>query len=273
VQLAPGALPQVVADELRLPFERIRLESTGTEGPWDRGSSAASDTRVAGQATLQAAADVREKLAAVAAEYLGCPPEQVDLADGQFRDRERPAAALPFAEVAARGCRGAEPVTGFSRVEAWEHSAATSFTAQVAEVEVDRETGHVRVRRVVSATDVGTVLNPIGVTGQLEGSVVMGLGFATSEEVMLVDGRVETLGYHDYKLPTAADIPALENLLITTGTGEGPYGAKAVGEVAHLPVPPAIANAIYDAVGVRLSELPITAEKVYDALHGGGVDP
>ena len=96
----------------------------------------------------------------------------------------------------------------------------------------------------------------------------MGLGFATSEEVRLVDGRVETLGHHDYKMPTAADVPALDNLLITTGSGEGPYGAKAVGEVAHLGVPPAIANAIYDAVGVRSSELPITAEKVYDALHG-----
>jgi CO/xanthine dehydrogenase Mo-binding subunit len=266
-------LLQVVAAELDLPFDRVRLEFTGTEhGPWDRGSSAASVTRVAGKATFNAAVQVREKLALVAAEYLGCPPEQVDLADGKFRDRERPGAGIPFDDVARRACRDGQAVTGFDRVEAWEHSAATSYVAQVAEVEVDPETGQVHVQRVTTAADVGTVLNPIGVTGQLEGQVVMGLGFAATEELRLVEGRVETLGHHDYKLPTAVDIPAVETVLITTGTGEGPYGAKAVGEMAHLGIPPAVANAVYNAVGVRVTDLPVTSEKVYRLLHGESDD-
>jgi carbon-monoxide dehydrogenase large subunit len=260
-------LTQVVAHELQLPLDRVRLQFTGTDGPWDRGSSAASVTRSAGTATIGAAGEARDKLAAVAAEYLGCPPEQVELVDGQFRDRERPASAMAFADVAARACRDGEPVTGFHRYEAWNFSAATSFVAQVAEVEVDPETGQVRVRRVVSASDVGTVLNPIGVTGQLEGASIMGLGFAVTEELPIVDGRVEALGHHEYKLPTIADIPAFENLLITTGEGEGPYGAKGVGELSHLTMPAAIANAVADAVGTRITELPITAERVHDALH------
>jgi CO/xanthine dehydrogenase Mo-binding subunit len=121
---------------------------------------------------------------------------------------------------------------------------------------------------VVSASDVGTVLNLNGVGGQLEGAAIMGLGFATTEELSIVEGRVETAGHHEYKLPTMADVPAFENLLITSGVGEGPYGAKSVGELTNLTMPAAIANAVYDAVGARVTELPITAERVYDALRG-----
>ncbi len=261
-------LTQVVAHELQLPLDRVRLRFTGTDGPWDRGSSAASVTRAAGQATIGAAAEVREKLAAIAAEFLGCPPEQVELVDGQFRDRARPTASLSFAEVAGHACRDGAPVTGFYRYEdRLTGTATTSYVAQVAEVEVDPETGQVRVRRIVSAADVGTVLNAIGVDGQLDGASVMGLGFATTEELSIVDGRVETTGHHDYKLPTMADVPILETVLITSGVGEGPYGAKSVGELTNLTIPAAIANAVFDAVGVRVTELPITAERVYDALH------
>lgn len=261
-------LTQVVAHELQRPLHRVRLKFTGTDGPWDRGSSAASVTRAAGRATVGAAAEVRKKLAAVAAEFLGCPPEQVELADGMFRDRDQPTAALPFDEVARHACRDG-PVTGFHRYEDHpERDAVTSYVAQVAEVEVDRETGQVRVRRITSAADVGTVINTIGVTGQLEGATVMGLGFATTEELRIVDGRVETTGLHDYKLPTMADIPTLETVLITSGVGEGPYGAKSVGELTNLTVPAAIANAVSDAVGARVTELPITAERVYAAIQG-----
>ena len=101
----------------------------------------------------------------------------------------------------------------------------------------------------------------------LEGASIMGLGFATTEELSIVEGRVETTGHHDYKLPTIADVPAFENLLITTGVGEGPYGAKSVGELTNLTMPAAIANAAYDAVGARVTQLPITAERVYDAMR------
>ncbi len=261
-------LTQVLAHELQLPLDRIRLKFTGTTGPWDRGSSAASVTRAAGQATLGAAADVRDKLAAIAAEFIGCPPDQVELVDGQFRDRARPQVVMSFEEAARHACRDGAPVTGFHRYDdRIGGSATTSYVAQVAEVEVDPETGQVRVRRVVSAADVGTVLNANGVDGQLDGATVMGFGFAITEELSIVEGRVETAGHHEYKLPTMADVPVLETVLITDGGGEGPYGAKSVGELTNLTIPAAIANAVYDAVGARVTELPITAERVYAAMQ------
>ena len=260
-------LVQIVGHELQLPLDRVKLVVTGTDsGIWDRGSSGMSVTHVAGQATLRAATEVRSKLVSVAAECLGCLEGQIELIKGVFRDRERRMATIPFADVAARACRNGEPVSGTCRFEAWKLPTGTSFVAHVAEVEVDPETGQVKIRRVVAASDVGTVLNPIGVTGQIEGAMVMGLGFATTEEIRLADGQVETLGFHDYKVPTIQDVPHLRNLLITDGEGPGPYGAKAAGELGNLPITAAIANAVYDAIGIRFDSLPITAEKVYRAL-------
>jgi len=264
---AHTVLVQVVAQELQLPLERVRLVVGSTEsGPWDSGSSASRVTYVAGQSTLRAAREAREKLAAVAAEYLGCSERQVELVAGAFRDREQPSARMAFADAAVRACRGGEPVSGYSRFENWDRPSGTSFVAQVAEVEVDPETGQVHLRRVVAASDVGTILNPIGVTGQLEGALVMGLGAATMEELPLVDGQVAAAGLHEYKLPTAKDLPSLTSVLITDGQGPGPYGAKGVGELGHLTLPPAIANAVSDATGIQLAELPVTAERVYRAL-------
>ncbi|HEX6511983.1 MAG TPA: molybdopterin cofactor-binding domain-containing protein, partial [Chloroflexota bacterium] len=261
-------LVQIAASELQLPIDRVRLEFVGTEREiWDRGSSAQSVTRMAGQATLQAAAEVRAKLAATAAEYfLGCPESQVQLVDGAFRDPDQPGLVASFDAVAARACRDGQPVSGTHRYMDWEPTDATSFIAQVAEVEVDPETGQVRVRKVVSVSDVGTVLNPIGVTGQIEGAMVQGLGMAVMEELRQVQGRIETVGLHDYKMPVMPDVPQHLSVLITSGAGDGPYGAKAVAELALLPLPAAIANAVYDAVGVRMTDLPVTAEKVYRAL-------
>jgi CO/xanthine dehydrogenase Mo-binding subunit len=138
---------------------------------------------------------------------------------------------------------------------------------------VDRETGQVHLRRVVGATDVGTVLNPLGVSGQLDGALIMGLGAAALEELPLADGRVEPAGLHEYKLPTAMDAPPRVDVLITDGQGPGPYGAKGVSELTHLPLPPALVNAVYDAVGVQLSEIPVTAERVYSALQAARGDP
>ena len=259
---------QVVANELQLPLERVHIVVGGTDsGPWDSGSSASRVTYVAGQATLRACAEVRQKVASAVAVHLGCAADAVELVDGAFRDRARPAARLTFADAAALACADGEPLSGYARYEHWETPSATSFVAQAAEIEVDRETGQVHVRHVVGATDVGTVLNPIGVTGQLDGALIMGLGAAAMEELSLVDGRVEPAGLHEYKLPTVMDTPPRTDVLITDGQGPGPYGAKGVSELTHLPLPPALVNAVYDAVGVRLSEIPVTAERVYRALQ------
>jgi len=263
---------QVVAHELQLPLERVRLLVAGTDsGPWDSGSSAARVTHVAGQATIKACAEVREKLAAVAAESLGCLKTDVGFVTGAFRDRNRPSKQLIFAEIAAKACADGEPICGYGRYEHWgEMPSGTSFVAHVAEVEVDRETGQVHLRRVSTATDVGTMLNPMAVTGQLDGALIMGYGAAFMEELPLVEGHVQLAGLHEYKLSTVADIPERIQMLITNGQGPGPYGAKGVSELGHLPLPPAVVNAVHDATGVRLSELPVTAERLHEALVAKG---
>ncbi len=132
---------------------------------------------------------------------------------------------------------------------------------------VDPETGQVRVDRLVTAHDVGTIINPMLHQGQIDGGVATGLGLALTEELVMEDGRITTANLGEYKLPSAADMPPLETVLVASGGGTGPYEAKAIGEFANNSPPAAIANAVADAVGVRLFELPITAERVYRALR------
>jgi putative selenate reductase molybdopterin-binding subunit len=132
---------------------------------------------------------------------------------------------------------------------------------------VDPETGQVRVTRFVTVHDVGTVINPMAHQGQIEGGVVQGLGYALMEEMAHEDGQVSTLSLGDYKLPTMQDIPHLETVLLEPGTGPAPFQSKGIGESSNTPVAGAVANAVYDAVGVRITDLPITAEKVLRAIR------
>ena len=142
----------------------------------------------------------------------------------------------------------------------------TSYAAQVAEVEVDRDTGEVTVKKIYTVHDVGTILNPITHQGQIEGGVIQGLGYALMEEIVSEDGQVSTLSLGDYKIPTMPDIPELDTRLLEPSAGQAPYQTKGIGENSNIPVAGAIANAVYDAVGVRIMDLPITAEKVLKAL-------
>ena len=145
-----------------------------------------------------------------------------------------------------------------------------AFAAQVAEVAVDPETGEVRLLNFTTAHDAGVVVNPIGHQGQINGGVVSGICYALMEEVQVEDGRVTTLSFGDYKMPTIRDIPPLTTVLLESEHGDGPYRIRGIGEAPCTPVAPAIANAVEDAVGVRIRDLPITAEKVYTALKQNG---
>ncbi|MBI2178139.1 MAG: xanthine dehydrogenase family protein molybdopterin-binding subunit, partial [Candidatus Tectomicrobia bacterium] len=155
-----------------------------------------------------------------------------------------------------------DPVTGYGN---W--SAAYSFGAKVAEVEVDTETGAVEVLRIVNTNDVGTVVNPAGAQGQLDGGALMGVGYALMEDFQVEGGQPVNPNWLDYKFPTTQDMPELEAILVETENPSGPYGAKGLGEMVQLATEPAIANAVYDAVGVRIATLPITPEKVLNALR------
>ena len=159
-----------------------------------------------------------------------------------------------------------DPLTVTVQEDAPQPDDVTYICAQVAEVEVDPETGEMRLHRFVTAHDVGTIINPITHQGQIDGGVIMGLGQALMEELVMDGGRVTNLSLGDYKLPTAADIPELKTVLVRSAGGVAPYEGKAIGEFANNSPPAAIANAVADAVGVRLFELPITAEKIYYAL-------
>jgi xanthine dehydrogenase molybdenum-binding subunit len=143
----------------------------------------------------------------------------------------------------------------------------TAFAAQVAEVSVDVETGEVKLLRLTTAHDTGTIMNPVGHQGQIDGGVIQGVGYGTIEYLPVQNGRVEIANFGEYKIPTAKDIPPLETVIVGGADGVGPYSVKGIGENPITPVAPAIANAIEDAVDVRIRDLPITAEKTYTALR------
>jgi CO/xanthine dehydrogenase Mo-binding subunit len=247
--------------------EDVRIVVQDTDAvPFDSGSGGSRVTYTAGQAALGAARQLRERLIALASELFECRKEHIQLQDGRCLIDGDPARAIPLREVAARAMATLQkPITGETTYTSTP-SEVTSFCAQVAEVEVDPETGQVRVHKIVTAHDVGTILNPLTHQGQIEGGVIQGLGYALMEEMNTEEGRISTLSLGEYKIPTIEDIPELVTVLLESSTGPAPYGGKSIGESSNVPVAAAIANAVFDAVGVRILDLPITAEKVFRAL-------
>jgi CO/xanthine dehydrogenase Mo-binding subunit len=253
-----------VAAEWGLPLEQVRVVVGDTDtAPYDEGPRASRVTYTEGQAVLKACRELRARLVEHAAEALYCREAEVEYRDGAFACNGR---TLPLAEVAARAGRG-KPLTVTVAHDAPHVEDVSYFSAQIAEVSVDPETGQVRVERLVSAHDVGTIINPVLHQGQIDGGVATGIGLALTEELVMEDGRITTANLGEYKLPSVVDMPLLETILVPSSGGTGPYEAKAIGEFANNSPPAAIANAVADAVGARLFELPITAERVYRAMQ------
>ena len=268
-------LRQVAAEELTIPVEDVSIVIQDTDAvPFDSGSGGSRVTYTAGQAALGAARDVRKRLTSIAAEHLGCPETRVRLESGLFiqdidQDLEPPS-SIPLQVVATRAYAANEtPIEG-QMTSTSTSPEVTSYCAQVAEVEVDTETGQLRVNRIVTAHDVGIILNPMTHQGQIEDGVVQGLGYALMEEMKTESGRVSTLSLGKYKIPTMMDIPQLTTVLLEPTSGPAPFNSKGIGESSNIPVAAAIANAVADAVGVRIMDLPITAEKVLSALKKKG---
>jgi CO/xanthine dehydrogenase Mo-binding subunit len=256
-------LRQIVAEELHVPLESIQVQVWDTDGvPFDTGVGGSRVTRVAGGAAYQAAREAAREVCMAAAELLAWPEEALTLR-GADVIRQDTGDSHPWAALLQR--RG-EPVVGRGSVQDMHPSPVTSFTAQVAEVAVDPETGAVQLLRFTTAHDVGQILNPMDHQGQVEGAVMQGIGYALSEELAVDEGRVTSVSFGDYKIPNMQDIPTLHTVILASESGPGPYNAKGIGENPIGPVAPAIANAVADAIGVRIKDLPITAEKVYRAL-------
>jgi CO/xanthine dehydrogenase Mo-binding subunit len=255
---------QVVAEELGVPLESIRVESLDTTKVLkDTGVRGSSSTRVHGSAAYLAALKAKEMILAAAAEAMGGKPDEMLLHGGAVI-HGRAERRMTFADIVeAKG----EAIVAEGHYMNMKEGPEASMVAQVAEVEVDRETGEVNVKRVTTAHNTGTVVNPLGHQGQIDGGVVMGMGQARMEEVVIDDsGKVATANLGDYKIPTIRDIPELKTAITELPAGSGPYHSMSIGETAIMPIAAAIANAVEDAVGVRIKEMPITAEKVLAAL-------
>ncbi len=261
-------LKQIAAEVLTISPDDVQVVIGDTESfEVDAAPGGSKITNMSGHAVVAAAEEMREKLKSVAASLLGCRADEVKLNHGRFSVGKGSKSAVSFAEVArhAAGKNGGLRVRKNYKVKV--RSAVAGFVAQVAEVEVDKETGVLNVRRIVTAHDVGTIINPLGHQGQIEGGVVQGLGYATMEEVATENGKVVTLNLGDYRIPCVKDIPALKTVLVKDDlSGPGPFSAKHIGENGIVATAAAIANALDDAVGVRIFDLPLTAEKIYFAL-------
>jgi len=257
-------LRQLVADEMKTPIERVRVVIGNTDmTPRDSGVRASRVTYVSGLVLVKACQELRQRLMEEAARMLECRVSEVAIAGDKLWLQQDPAQQISLARVVAHA---AEPIVA-SVYEDYRYPDDVSYVcAQVVEVEVDSETGAVRVCRIVSSHDVGTVINPLTHQGQIDGGAVMGFGQAVMEELVIENGRVTNSNLGDYKLPTVVDAPELKTVLIESPGGVGPLNSKPIGEFANNGVAAAVANAVADAVGVRLFEMPITAEKIHRAL-------
>lgn len=259
-------MQQIVADELRLPLQNVKVAVWDTASTsFDSGIGGARVTRMASAAVWNAAQSAKEELFKLSADILGWPEEALEI-DGVSLRRRDTGESIPWTSVVER--TGAA-IVGLGDVQDTAKNPFTAFTAQVAEVAVDLETGDVTLMTITTAHDTGTILNPIGHQGQVNGGVVQGIGYGLQEELVVEDGRVTTASFADYKMPTMADLPELRTVLLEEGLGGGwgPYQVKGIGEQSNSQTAPAIANAVANAVGVRVRDLPVTAEKVYRALH------
>ena len=260
-------LQQIVAETLFLPLDQIRVETASEIFKTDSGSGASRVTYVAGQIVQQAAVELMKLILEVAAKGLGCEENLVVFEGGRCVVQNESDRSLSLAEVAQLGGDGKSALRVKKSLTLSENPPVTTFTAQVVELEVDPETGQIKLLDVVTAHDVGTIINPLGHQGQIEGGLLQGVGFGLIEELRVEDGQVSTLNLGDYKLPNIRDIPPLTTVFVQEDLGPAPFHGKAIGESSITPTGAAIANAVYDAVGVRFHDLPITSEKVYRALQ------
>jgi CO/xanthine dehydrogenase Mo-binding subunit len=260
-------LCQTVAAEMAVPYEKVRCRIGNTADvsySVDVGFGGSRSTNINSAAAFQASAELRKKLNTQAAALLGCAEDQVVYKAGKLSVNGGKPKPLTLADVVkANGV----PVTVSVETEVPRKGSSTSFIAQVAEVEVDRQTGRVKLTKFVTAHDVGTIINPLGHQGQIDGEAIMAIGSSLMEELIEDQGKITTTNLGEYKIPNICDIPKLTTILVKGNNGPGPYEAKGIGEHANVTPPAAIANAVHDACGVRLFEVPLTAEKVYQALR------
>jgi len=280
------AMGQIVAEELGVCYEDVKvITSIGTDStPEDLGAYASRSCFISGRAAQTAARDAKQKLFKVAAKMLEANPEDLESKGRKIYVKGSPERSIPFKDAVMAHLYNAK-YTGHTIFLVGEASVdvegsevptketgygnsfqATIYAAHVAEIEVDTETGEINIIRHSAAVDLGRAINPAACEGQIRGAVTQGLGYAMMEEMVWEDGKTLNPNFLDYRMPTIYDAPDVRTVMVEVGNPQGPFGAKGVGEPAMVPVPAVINNALYNAVGIRFHDMPITPEKVLKAL-------
>lgn len=291
-QGADTVIAQIVAEQLGLEVEDIHVIHQDTDiCPWDVGAHASRTTFVAGNAALGAAKKIKIRILELGAELMGLPQSKLDIRNRQVVSQDDPEKNMPIAKLLRKAHfshGGTMMMADFFYDPANENmgrdfrgnlSMTYAFGTHGVRLRVDEETGKVEILDYVAAHDVGRAINPMLLDGQVHGGVMMGVGYALTEQVILEKGRNMNPDFRDYKILTAKDAIPLTPVVIETIDPDGPYGAKGIGEPGCVPTAPAIANAIYDAIGVRITDLPITPERVLAEIKkkkgadSCGIDP
>jgi carbon-monoxide dehydrogenase large subunit len=275
-------LSQVAAEELKVPMEKVHMHQLDTDViPYDASTTSSRSTYHMGNAVRRAAIHAREQIMEAASPMLEVGVQEMGYAEGKVFPKDQPQQALPIGEVVKRklGINGVVRGDGSYTYEIGKDldletghsdhaSAFYMYATQAAEVAVDEESGRVRVLRMSAAHDVGKAINPLNCVAQIEGGVVMGIGSALHEEMVIDNsGKVRNPSFLDYHLVTSLDTPELIPIIVECTEPEGPYGAKGLGEPGLAPTPAAIGNAVADAVGVRVYDLPLKPENVFWAMQ------
>ena len=268
------SLAQIAAEALGLRLDQVVVAKRNTDmAPFTGPSGGSRIVYSQGRVVQNAAEDAKAKLLDLAADRLGVPVDALECAGGAVYIQDNPPQSVGLGQLARMSLSSkGGPIIGAASLSSLPY--APVFNAQGAEVIVDRETGQVRVTRFVQAQDIGKAINPMGVEGQLEGGAVQGIGRALSEEILIdkETGQVRNPSLATYLMPLSVDMPEIENILVEVPSADGPFGARAVAESPGFGPPAAIANAIFDAVGVRIKTLPLSAERVLSAIQGRNED-
>lgn len=272
-------LAQMAADAIGVPLDDVSVPRTDTAlTPYNGPVASSRTTYHMGNAILTAGGEIREELLGLAGDTLDVGPEALELRDGAIYDLDG-VMQITLKDLLAKYSGEGYSITAGSRFssqgspllkadpgEEWMSSIFWMLCTQAVEIEVDIETGVIRVVKIAAAADVGKAINPMTVEQQIEGGAVMGASNAILESFSYRDGRIENGSLADYKVATIQDLPEIVPIIVESVHDEAPYGAKGVGEPAAAATPPAIANALYDAIGVRIRDLPLTPEKVLEAM-------
>ena len=263
-------LAQIAAEELGIGWEQISVSDTDTDvTPLDSGTHGSRQTYAGGIVVKKAAAEAKKALISAASEHLNVKPERLSIKDGVIYDTKNPATSIRVNNILRMlqyedlsiGKQIIGVATGVA--PSWPPIHGANFV----EVEVDAETGEVRIIKLACAFDVGKAINPAHVEGQIIGGEATGIGYALTEGLIVKDGKVLNNNFTDYRLLRACDMPEIDAIIVESNEPTGAFGAKGVGEATNAGTAAAIANAIYDAVGVRVKELPITQERILKELH------